>query len=126
MSAAQFVTQVFERIFFEGDAAKAVATFEADVAPDAKINFNGSELSHAQFLEAIKGYHGSAVSKLTAPQENIAITPLGGNAAVVAHVVKFEKTPKGGSAQNHVSVSIIKVEEKGGKHVVTSWVETQQ
>ncbi|KAJ7458859.1 hypothetical protein FB451DRAFT_1406043 [Mycena latifolia] len=124
-SAGHFVNQLYEGLFFEGEA-KAISTYEADVAPDAKIQFNGSHLSAAQFLDAIKTYHTTASSKLAAPQENLAITPLGGGSAVVAHVVKTKYTPKGESAQNQVSVSIIKVEEKGGRHVVTNWVETQQ
>ncbi|KAJ7448966.1 hypothetical protein FB451DRAFT_1187471 [Mycena latifolia] len=126
MSAAQFTTQLFESIFFQKDAAKAISTFEADVAPDAKITFNGTDLSAAQFLEAIKGYHSTGFATLTSPQETLAVTPLEGNAAVVALIVRAKHTLNAGTTQNMVSVSIIKIEEKGGKQVVTSWVENQE
>ncbi|KAJ7458862.1 hypothetical protein FB451DRAFT_1372081 [Mycena latifolia] len=125
----QFVAQLFERVFFQDDATLAISTFETDVAADAKINYCGKDISAAEFLAAIKVYHSTAVSRPTAPQEALAVTPLGssGKAGVVAHLVKTKHTTTAtGAAQTQVSVAIIKVEERGGKQVITSWVEALQ
>ncbi|KAJ7466295.1 hypothetical protein FB451DRAFT_1369605 [Mycena latifolia] len=117
MSAAQFTTQLFESTSCQKDAAKAISTFEADVAADAKITavpqgHQGLPLHRIRDIDLAAGDARGYAAR--------------GNAAVVALIVRAKHTLNAGTTQNMVSVSIIKIEEKGGKQVVTSWVENQE
>ncbi|KAJ7460208.1 hypothetical protein FB451DRAFT_1563317 [Mycena latifolia] len=125
----QFVSQLINRLFFQEDISLVISTFERDVAADAKINFNGKDMSSAQLLEAIKGWHETSVAKLTAPMEHLAVVPLdpAGHTGVVAHVVKTKHTSKkDGTVLTQVSVANFKVEERGGRKVMVNWGEVLQ
>ncbi|KAJ7460149.1 hypothetical protein FB451DRAFT_1405388 [Mycena latifolia] len=90
---------------------------------------NGQGMSPAQFLDSIKEFHNIAVAKLTAPMEDRAGVPLdtAGHSAVLSRVVKTKHTSKtDGKVFNQVGVTIIKVEEKARKKVVTTWASVQQ
>ncbi|KAJ7460282.1 hypothetical protein FB451DRAFT_1270889 [Mycena latifolia] len=126
---SQFVSELFERLLFQGDGSQVVSIFEKDIAADARININGQGLSPAQFLDSLKEFHNTTVAKLTAPMEDLAVVPLdaAGHSAVLGRVVKTKHTNKtDGKVFNQVGVTIIKVEEKGGRNVVTTWASVQQ
>ncbi|KAJ7460884.1 hypothetical protein B0H11DRAFT_155915 [Mycena galericulata] len=122
----EFVDLLFQRLFFTpNDLPLALSTFENDVAADAAVN--GKTFSTAGFLEAIKAFHATFIGKLT-KTDDLAVSPFDAAArtGVVAQVTKFAVTSKAdGSVKEQVSVTIVKVEEKDGKRVLTSLVEAQ-
>ncbi|KAJ6606335.1 hypothetical protein DFH09DRAFT_1353485 [Mycena vulgaris] len=124
----KFVDLLFQRLFFRGDDMPLVlSTFENDVAPDARIDFNGTKIPAAQFLELIKDFHATSRAEPTTI-EDLAVTPLdpAGRTGVVAQVTKLTITSKkDSSVTKPVSVTIVKVEEKNGRRIMTSLVEVQ-
>ncbi|KAJ7802861.1 hypothetical protein B0H14DRAFT_2890573 [Mycena olivaceomarginata] len=103
----QFVDLLFQRLFFAHDAMPVVlSTYENDPV-------NGKHLSAAAFLEVTKGFHATSLAKLTTIEDLVVIS-------------KFTITNKAdGKVSEHVSVTIVKVEEKEGRRVMSSLVETQ-
>ncbi|KAJ7494499.1 hypothetical protein B0H11DRAFT_939395 [Mycena galericulata] len=90
-------------------------------------SMNGKTFSTAGFLEAIKAFHTTFIGKLT-KTDDLAVSPFDAAArtGVVAQVTKFAVTSKAdGSVKEQVSVTIVKVEEKDGKRILTSLVEAQ-
>ncbi|KAJ6606339.1 hypothetical protein DFH09DRAFT_1269335 [Mycena vulgaris] len=124
----EFVDLLFQRLFFRGDDMPLIlSTFENDVAPDALIDVNGTKMSAAKFLEIIKDFHATSRAELTTI-EDLAVAPLdpAGRTGVVAQVTKLTVTlKKDSSVTKQVSVTIVKVEEKNGRRVMTSLVEVQ-
>ncbi|KAJ7168405.1 hypothetical protein C8R43DRAFT_149852 [Mycena crocata] len=124
----EFVDLLFQRLFFnQDDMPLVLSTFANDVAVNATIDVNGKSLSTATFLEIIKDFHKTSLAKLTTI-EDLAVAPLdeAARTGVVAQVSKFTVTNKAdGKVKEQVSVTIVKVEEKEGRRVMTSLVETQ-
>ncbi|KAJ7677260.1 hypothetical protein B0H17DRAFT_1139764 [Mycena rosella] len=122
MSLSDFVNGLFDRLFFGQDEAAGLAALENEVASDAVFDINGKTASRAQFLETIRGFHASGKVKLNTIQD-LAVVP-SGSGGVVAQTSKFT-VMSGGGAKEQQSVRIVKVEERGGKKVMTSLVEVQ-
>ncbi|KAJ7639914.1 hypothetical protein B0H17DRAFT_1339398 [Mycena rosella] len=80
--------------------------------------FNGKSQTKEQVFEAIKNLHANSTMKLNSLQD-LAVTP-----GIVAQVSKSTVTT-GGSAKEQTTVRIVKVEERGGKKVMTSLVMVQ-
>ncbi|KAJ7653529.1 hypothetical protein B0H17DRAFT_1147051 [Mycena rosella] len=80
--------------------------------------FNGKSQTKEQVFEAIKNLHANSTVKLNSLQD-LAVTP-----GVVAQVSKSTVTT-GGSAKEQTTVRIVKVEERGGKKIMTSLVMVQ-
>ncbi|KAJ7703522.1 hypothetical protein B0H17DRAFT_1040713 [Mycena rosella] len=118
MSTTDFINGLFERLFFAGDKAGGIAAFENEIASDAVFEFNGKPQTKEQVFEAIKNLHANSTVKLNSLQD-LAVTP-----GVVAQVSKSTVTT-GGSAKEQTTVRIVKVEERGGKKVMTSLVMVQ-
>ncbi|KAJ7272974.1 hypothetical protein C8J57DRAFT_1467393 [Mycena rebaudengoi] len=124
----EFVDLLFQRLFFKGDMPLALSTFENDVTADAVIDINGKNMTAAAFLELIKEFHASSVAKLKTI-EDLAVVPAdpAGRAGVVAQVSTFTTAPKAdGKEKEHKSVTIVKVEEREGRRVMTMLAEVQQ
>ncbi|KAJ7466293.1 hypothetical protein FB451DRAFT_1178442 [Mycena latifolia] len=83
------------------------------------------ELDEERLVDSVLG-HGGNARRIFLPRRDARGYAARGNAAVVALIVRAKHTLNAGTTQNMVSVSIIKIEEKGGKQVVTSWVENQE
>ncbi|KAJ7676218.1 hypothetical protein B0H17DRAFT_1140077 [Mycena rosella] len=122
MSLTEFVNGLFDRLFFGGDKAAGIAAFENEIASDAVFDLNGKTASSTEFFEAIENFHGTSKVKLNSIQD-LAVLP-SGSGGVVAQVSKFTVTT-GGSTKEQSTVRIVKVEERGGKKVMTSLVEVQ-
>ncbi|KAJ6546901.1 hypothetical protein B0H19DRAFT_1265882 [Mycena capillaripes] len=124
----QFVDLLFQRLFFnQEDMPLVLSTFENDVAADALIEVNGTNFSPAAFLEVIKEFHTTSLATLTAI-EDLVVVPLDSAArtGVVAQISKFTVTNKADAeVKEQVSVTVVKVEEKDGRRVMTSLVEAQ-
>ncbi|KAJ7131377.1 hypothetical protein C8R44DRAFT_871872 [Mycena epipterygia] len=124
----EFVDLLFQRLVFQqSDMPLVFSTLENDIARDAVFDINGKNMSTAQYLEAIKDFHATSVAKLT-KIEDLAVAPFdpAGRTGVVAQFSKFTVTSKtDGSVKNTVAVTVVKVEEKEGRRVMTSLVETQ-
>ncbi|KAJ7100000.1 hypothetical protein B0H15DRAFT_927599 [Mycena belliarum] len=122
----QFISQLFDHIFFGNDKAAGLAAFERDIAPDAKIAFNGAEIDNVKFREELERFHGNAIAEPIS-KETLAMVELPGGGAVCSGVVKLKRTDKmDGSVKNQVAVQIIKVETRGGRKVVTAWCGVRQ
>ncbi|KAJ7731003.1 hypothetical protein DFH07DRAFT_781429 [Mycena maculata] len=122
---SQFASLLFDRIFFQPDVAVAVSTWNQDVAEDAFVNINGNTIPAATFLELVKGFHATGVGKLekstdllVAPKDPAGRT---GTVAQSANIVVYHKD---GKIVDQASVTIVQVEEKDGKRIMTSLVET--
>ncbi|KAJ7702784.1 hypothetical protein B0H17DRAFT_1327156 [Mycena rosella] len=122
MSLTDFVNGLFERLFFGGDKAAGIAAFENEIAADAVFDINGKTASRAEIFTIIENFHASGKVKLNSI-EDLAVVP-SGSGGVVAQVSKFTVT-SGGGAKEQTSVRIVKIEERGGKKVMTSLVEVQ-
>ncbi|KAJ7484446.1 hypothetical protein FB451DRAFT_1232552 [Mycena latifolia] len=127
----EFVDLLFQRLFFRDDneinMPLVLSSFEHDVAHDALIDLNGKAMSAAQFLELIKEFHATSLAKLETIKD-LAVVPLdpAGRAGVVAQVSTFRVTSKADAkVTEHVSATIVKVEERGGRRVMVSLVEAQ-
>ncbi|KAF7353743.1 hypothetical protein MVEN_01059700 [Mycena venus] len=124
----QFVDLLFQRLFFnQSDMPLVLSTYENDVAADATIEINGKNMPTAAFLEVIKEFHTTSLAKLTTI-EDLVVVPLdpAARTGVVAQISKFTITNKADrKVSEHVSVTVVKVEEKEGRRVMTSLVETQ-
>ncbi|KAJ7864042.1 hypothetical protein B0H13DRAFT_2203820 [Mycena leptocephala] len=122
----QFVDLLFQRLFFnQNDMSLVLSTYENDVAPDAYIDDNGKNMTTAAFLEVIKEFRKTSTAKLTTI-EDLAVVPLdpAARTGVVAQISKFTVTNKAdGKVSEHKSVTIVKVGEKEGRRVMTSYVE---
>ncbi|KAJ7221661.1 hypothetical protein GGX14DRAFT_388796 [Mycena pura] len=122
----EFVDLLFKRLFFiENDMALVTLTFENDVAADAEIAINGSSMPASAFLDILKDFHATAVAKLTKTEDLVVVpSDAGARSGVVAQHLTFTSTSKtDGKVAEHVSVLIVKVQEKEGKRVMTSLVE---
>ncbi|KAJ6500661.1 hypothetical protein C8R45DRAFT_978529, partial [Mycena sanguinolenta] len=120
----QFVDLLFQRLFFQDGMPLVLATYENDVATDAMME---CAVSAAAYLEIIKGFHATATGKLTTI-EDLVVVPLdpASRTGVVAQISKFTITNKAdGKVSEDTAVTIVKVEEKEGRRIMTSLVETQ-
>ncbi|KAJ7500452.1 hypothetical protein B0H11DRAFT_2189359 [Mycena galericulata] len=124
----EFVNLLFQRLFFTpNDLPLVLSTFENDVAADAAFEVNGNSFPTAGYLEAIKKFHATSIGKLT-KIDDLAVSHFDAVArtGVVAQVTKFAVTSKAdGSVEEQVAVTIVKVDEKDGKRILTSLVEAQ-
>ncbi|KAJ7611629.1 hypothetical protein FB45DRAFT_940505 [Roridomyces roridus] len=121
-STGRFVDLLFEHIFFTADNMPLVlSTYENDVAADAEIEINGKKTTVAEFLDIIKQMHAGFIPKLT-NVENLAERP-----GVVARVLRFTLTSKvDGTISEYASATIVKVEERNGRRVLTGFVEVEK
>ncbi|KAJ7253393.1 hypothetical protein B0H12DRAFT_1116980 [Mycena haematopus] len=126
---SQFVDLLFQRVFFQEDIPLALSTYENDVAPTLRSSapINGKNMSAAAFLEMIKGFHATSLAKLTI-LEDLVVVPLdpASRTGVVAQLSTFTITNKAdGKVSEHKLVTIVKVEEKEGRRIMTSLLEAQ-
>ncbi|KAJ7473631.1 hypothetical protein B0H11DRAFT_2236462 [Mycena galericulata] len=111
----EFVDLLFKRLFFTlNDFLLVLSTFENDVATDVVIEVNGKSFPPGDFLEVIKEFHATSIGNLT-KIDDLAMSPFDAAA----------RTGVDGSVKEQVSVTIVKVEEKDGKRIMTSLVEVQ-
>ncbi|KAJ7687277.1 hypothetical protein B0H17DRAFT_1070460 [Mycena rosella] len=122
MSLTDFVNVLFERLFYGGDKAAGLAAFENDIAADAVFDMNGKTSSRAEIFTIIENFHANYKLKLNSV-EDLAVVP-SGSGGVIAQLCKVTVT-SGGGVEEQKLVRIVKIEERGGKKVMTSLVEVR-
>ncbi|KAJ7682536.1 hypothetical protein DFH06DRAFT_1161430 [Mycena polygramma] len=121
---AQFVSRVFDRLFFQSDLALVNATWAQDIAEDVFISINGTVIPAPKFLELIQGFHANCVGKLEKHQDLVVAPQNNGRTGSVAYSAKLVVYHKDGKIVDQSSVAIVQVGEKDGKRIVMSLVET--
>ncbi|KAJ7658045.1 hypothetical protein B0H17DRAFT_1185724 [Mycena rosella] len=129
MSLTEFVNGLFDRLFFGGDKAAGIAAFENEIASDAVFEWVEHDVAPQRQNRVQHGVLRGHRELPRHQQSEIEQHPgsgvlPSGSGGVVAQVSKFTVTT-GGSTKEQSTVRIVKVEERGGKKVMTSLVEVQ-
>ncbi|WVQ81679.1 hypothetical protein IAT38_003804 [Cryptococcus sp. DSM 104549] len=125
---AEFVDAFFKRSLFQEDDALATSVLADELSEDAQIVINGNTLPAELFRTVISSqFRGLHTATVTSIQDlNIATTNPEGTAGVVGQFSKYEtKTKEGGVVVKQSATTIVKVEEREGKKVVTGIWEAQ-
>ncbi|KAL8292306.1 hypothetical protein RQP46_001772 [Phenoliferia psychrophenolica] len=126
MSAAAFVDDFFHRILYQPDDAVAAEALSLDLSEDARININGTDLTAAAFSSMIKNqFRGTQIGALISSKD-LNTSPLDpyGKTGAVAQTSQYTTTGKeDGKVVPQTATTLVKVEERNGKRIVTSLFE---
>ncbi|KAM0755831.1 hypothetical protein T439DRAFT_351574 [Meredithblackwellia eburnea MCA 4105] len=121
-TVAQYVEGWFHRFLYQPEDSIAIKALE-ELSPDAIININGDSLTAQAFIDFIQiqfrgTQHGAFVSST-----DLAFSPLDpeGRTGVISQQSRYTTTSKSdGSVVASKATTIVKVEDVGGKRVVTA------
>ncbi|KAK5023927.1 hypothetical protein LTS07_009053 [Exophiala sideris] len=125
---ADFVDSFFTRTLFQGDDKLAASVLATELASDASIVINGTVLSSSDFVDLITTQFRSAFSAsiVTIKDLNIATTNSSGSTGVVGQWTAYvTKGKEDGKEMKQSATTIVKVEERDGKNLVTGLWEAQ-
>ncbi|KAF4126549.1 hypothetical protein GMORB2_0285 [Geosmithia morbida] len=127
-AVADFVDSFFTRALFQPDDAQAASALDTDLAPDATIVINGNSLAASEFVGLITTqFRGSSVASVGEIKDlNIITTNQEGSTGVVGQWTPYVTRGKeDGKETRQSATTIVRVEERGGKQVVTALWEAQ-
>ncbi|KIV79066.1 hypothetical protein PV11_06653 [Exophiala sideris] len=125
---ADFVDSFFTRTLFQGDDKLAASVLATELASDASIVINGTVLSSSDFVDLITTQFRSAFSAsiVTIKDLDIATTNTSGSTGVVGQWTAYvTKGKEDGKEIKQSATTIVKVEERDGKNIVTGLWEAQ-
>jgi hypothetical protein len=93
----------------------------------SSVSINGQKVAPATYLESIKKFHTTSVAKLITIEDlSVSHADSTRRASVVAQLSKFTVTSKtDGKVVENKAVTIVKVEEREGRRVMTMLTEAQ-
>ncbi|WRT68784.1 uncharacterized protein IL334_005764 [Kwoniella shivajii] len=125
---ADIVDSFFTRVLFQEDDQLASSTLTEELSADAIININGSDLSAEKFVSLITTqFRGAFTASISHIQDlNIVTTNDTSTTGVVGQYTKYKtKSKVSGQILKQSATTIVKVEERDGKNVVTALWEAQ-
>ncbi|EXJ84015.1 hypothetical protein A1O3_04682 [Capronia epimyces CBS 606.96] len=127
-TVADYVDTFFTRTLFQADDALAASVLATELAPDANICINGALLTSSEFVTVITTQFRTAflASIVEIKDLNIVTTNDSGSTGVVGQWTAYVTKGKAdGKELKQSATTIVKVEEREGKNVVTGLWEAQ-
>ncbi|KAI1630013.1 hypothetical protein EDD37DRAFT_77730 [Exophiala viscosa] len=127
-AVADFVDSFFTNTLFQADDKLAASVLATELASDANIVINGTSLTGSDFVNLITTQFRSAFSAsiVEIKDLNIATTNDSGSTGVVGQWTAYvTKGKEDGKEIKQSATTIVKVEERDGKNVVTGLWEAQ-
>nr|XP_019005769.1 uncharacterized protein I203_01084 [Kwoniella mangroviensis CBS 8507]OCF69230.1 hypothetical protein I203_01084 [Kwoniella mangroviensis CBS 8507] len=127
-AVVHFVDSFFARTLFQPDDDLAATVLSAELAPDAAININGNHLTAETFIGLITSqFRGAFSASVTSIQDlNVVPTNETKTSGIVGQYSKYETRGKAdGKVLKQSATTIVKVDERDGKKLITSIWEAQ-
>jgi len=127
-TVADFVDSFFTRTLFQADDKLAASVLATELALDANICINGTLLTTSEFVTLITTQFRSAffASIVEIKDLNIMTTNDSGSTGVVGQWTAYvTKGKEDGKELKQSATTIVRVEEREGKNVVTGLWEVQ-
>nr|XP_019047905.1 hypothetical protein I302_04525 [Kwoniella bestiolae CBS 10118]OCF26835.1 hypothetical protein I302_04525 [Kwoniella bestiolae CBS 10118] len=127
-AVANFVDSFFSRTLFQPDDGLASSVLSAELALDAAININGNELTAEIFIGLITTQFRGAFSASVISIQDLNIVPANEakTTGIVGQFSKYEtKGKEDGKVLKQSATTIVKVDERDGKMLITAIWEAQ-
>ncbi|KAF1814420.1 hypothetical protein P152DRAFT_456674 [Eremomyces bilateralis CBS 781.70] len=127
-AVADFVDSFFTRTLFQADDILAASVLATELAADANININGTPLTSSEFVTLITTQFRSAFTAAIVKIKDLNIVTRNdsGSTGVVGQWTAYvTKGKEDGKELKQSATTIVKVEERDGKPIVTGIWEAQ-
>ncbi|KAL2435551.1 hypothetical protein ABEF95_003962 [Exophiala dermatitidis] len=127
-AVADFVDSFFTRALFQPDDQLAASALATELAPDANISINGTFFTTTEFVALITiQFRAAFVASIVEIKDlNIVTTNNSGSTGVVGQWTSYVTEGKAdGEKLRQSATTIVKVEEREGKNVITGIWEAQ-
>ncbi|RVX68742.1 hypothetical protein B0A52_07628 [Exophiala mesophila] len=127
-TVAAFVDSFFTQSLFQRDDDLAASVLATELASDAIININGNTLTATDFVNIITSkFRGAFLASITEIKDlNIVTTNGSGSTGVVGQWTSYVTQGKSdGKELKQSATTIVKVEERQGRQIVTAIWEAQ-